>query len=313
MYLNPKYGVSFMNSKKVFIVFFLSGISPTTLHADTSEPVPNNSTSATLRSDPPKIEYGVRLGINSSTLVGENASSTVGENRQAVGFVGGAFSRLRISDWFHVQPELLFSRKGTDFELDGMDDGGLYFWYLELPALARAELPWKATLPRGIDVHPYVFGGPWVSLLVSAKSVSPGFGSRSIKDGIKDFDFGVTLGLGVAAEPVWWGAVELSARYVFGIPQIGDTEDGRDDAKHRTVSIMLGFRCCAHRKKARPAPEEPLPEPGDIEPAEPGDGEPAEPTDSKPDEPAETQPGEPADGESDEPDGTVPGEPIGSM
>ena len=300
--------------KKLFVVLSFLCMVAVNVHAETDTVSENSSVAQSQRQQPRRFEYGLQLGVNSSTLVGENAESSVISTRQAVRFVGGGFLRLRVSDWLRIQPELLFTRKGTDFEFNGMDDGGLYFSYLELPLLVRTDLPWSLTIRDEVTTRPYFLGGPWVSLLLSAQSFDPDAGTRNNKDSFDTVDFGATLGLGVSVEPVWWGGIEVSARYVHGIPQIGNTDDGRDDAKHRTFSVMLGFRCCAHRQPARSVEDE-LPEP--IDPVDPAPGE-TEPGDTRPEGSPDVGPGdspetEPGTGRPDSPlEGPDHGEPDAS-
>ena len=194
-----------------------------------------------------KLEYGLQLGPNAATLGGENANGTVEKATNAIRFAAGGFLVVHLSSIFGIQPELLYTGKGTEYEVDGVAGDSLKFDYLELPVLVRIDIPWAAPLPWGGQLKGHILGGPWMSLLLAAKIDDPVDGtSVDFKDRIKNIDYGLHLGLGLSAQPVWWGALELSAGYDLGLQEIGNT-GSRDDFKTRTFSFMLGFRCCANK------------------------------------------------------------------
>ncbi|GIV40620.1 MAG: hypothetical protein KatS3mg033_2420 [Thermonema sp.] len=60
--------------------------------------------------------FGIRTGINANKLV--PSSDDLKNDGYKYGFVGGAFLRLGIGDWF-VQPELLISQKGANMKGSG--------------------------------------------------------------------------------------------------------------------------------------------------------------------------------------------------
>ena len=206
-----------------------------------------------------KLEYGLLFGSNVVTFGGEDADGTVQKATNAIRFATGGFAVVRLSSVVGIQPELLVTGKGADYEIDGAASDFVKLTYLELPVSIRVDLPWAASLPWGGQLKGHLLGGPWMSLVLSAKIDHPDGTSADIKESVKNIDYGIELGLGLSAQPLWWGALELSARYVLGLHQIGDT-GSRDDIKTRTLSFTLGFRCCSNkatRNRDRPKVDSP--------------------------------------------------------
>jgi hypothetical protein len=108
-----------------------------------------------------------RGGVTLGGIFGYSRAGLSGSDAQNVSSrtstLAGAFIRIPVAEWFAVEPEILFSRKGgtttatlpaaaTPSQLD------FEFVYVELPLLLRARAP----AIRGI-FRPMVFGGPAVS------------------------------------------------------------------------------------------------------------------------------------------------------
>src|SRR5688572_6372527 len=69
------------------------------------------------------IEYGIKLGPNFSTWVGEDSEPFDDEQKQMkVGFHGGVFAIIPFAGMFSFQPELLFSTGGVVYKGDGWKD-----------------------------------------------------------------------------------------------------------------------------------------------------------------------------------------------
>jgi Outer membrane protein beta-barrel domain len=90
--------------------------------------------------------FGIIGGANLATLTGsmfENPSNRTG-------FAAGLMAVLPVLPSFAIQPELMFTMKGTTSD----SDGTAKIDYIELPVLARLEVP---AFGR---VKPFVYGGP---------------------------------------------------------------------------------------------------------------------------------------------------------
>jgi hypothetical protein len=96
-----------------------------------------------------KPRVGIIGGANLATLSGsyfENASNRIG-------FAAGVMAVLPVSPSFAIQPELMFTMKGANSKPGG-PDGTATIDYIELPVLARFEMP------AFRHMKPFVYGGP---------------------------------------------------------------------------------------------------------------------------------------------------------
>lgn len=202
---------------------------------------------------------GVKVGINLAKLTGDDAEGL----KTKVGIVGGAFITYSFSPTIAIQPELLYSMKGSKwdttetFSREGVDvsysesiKGKLT--YLQIPILL------KVTVPTSGNIKPSFFAGPALGILLSAKSKSEwsitgqveGVSIDSsesseddIKDNVKSTDFSLVFG-GGAGYVVGSGMITLDARFDLGLSSIAKKQEGEDKAekiKTSTISLMVGY------------------------------------------------------------------------
>jgi hypothetical protein len=168
---------------------------------------------------------GVKAGLNIAnvTFSGDGVSASA-DSRTA--FVGGAFAQFGIgSPWF-IQPEVLYSSKGSK-----SDDETLAVDYLEIPVLFGAAFPLSNS-----SLKPMVFAGPAVGFKLSCDDAGFDCG-----DEVESLDFSVVFGGGIqyALSSV---NLYLDGRYNLGLTDVaGDDEGGFDiSAKNRTWQFMAG-------------------------------------------------------------------------
>ena len=174
---------------------------------------------------------GIKGGLNLSNLYLNNVSD---ENAR-IGFNVGVYGQLLSTDVFALQPELLYSTKGSHNEFDGFPNQTVKFNlnYLDLPVLAVFKLG------KSAEIH----AGGYASYLLNANISHDGdFGSGSEdlnRDNFKSFDYGLVGGFGLN-----FGAVQVGARYNFGLVEIADS-DAADliigDAKNSVAQIYMAF------------------------------------------------------------------------
>ncbi|OQX96843.1 MAG: hypothetical protein B6I20_13930 [Bacteroidetes bacterium 4572_117] len=122
---------------------------------------------------------GIKLGYNSSCVIGNNISGV--SNMPGLN-IGGFFS-YKFS-WFYLQPELLISTKGFKTQSVGELYLGNIFIYTEMPIL------FKKHFLKQKKITPYLIAGPSFMFKVLAINLV------SELEGIKIFDTGINLGLG---------------------------------------------------------------------------------------------------------------------
>lgn len=157
-----------------------------------------------------RIGYGVKGGLSFATFSGADSK---GYNTQT-GFVGGAYLKLNIARNLAIQPEVLFSQKGSsgsvrtlsttikrDFKID----------YIEIPLLLRYTIATEGT------ATPFVYAGPSIGFITKAKVTFEALGESSTLNmaNEKTSDFCVVFGGGVELDA---GSMDvfIDARFSVG-------------------------------------------------------------------------------------------------
>ena len=179
-----------------------------------------------------KPTFGIRAGLNISTLGGKNAD--VIANGSKVGLNAGGFVNLPIGTGFSIQPELSYSQLGaeisTTYIFPGGGSGTIDTWnfdYLTLPILGKYDFT-----NSGFSLY----AGPQIGLLTSAKYEYDDGSKDDVKSLFKKTDFGGILGGEYTFTKIPLG---ISARYQFGISSIAD--DKNVDIRNNTSTFSLYY------------------------------------------------------------------------
>ncbi|TVT37935.1 PorT family protein [Hymenobacter setariae] len=136
--------------------------------------------------------FGIKAGASLTNVTGDGVGSNV---KNLFGFHGGLFANFALNDAFSIQPEVLYSMKGTKSEgpLGGYS-GELTsrLHYIDVPVLARVNA-------GGL----FFELGPQIGFLVAAKQKQEISGGQSagtfeddLKNRVRTIDFGYAAGLG---------------------------------------------------------------------------------------------------------------------
>ncbi len=178
-----------------------------------------------------QMRAGVKGGLNVSNLYIDD----VNDENARYGFNAGIYGQVFSTDFFAIQPELLFSTKGSKADYDGLFDQTVKYNlnYLDLPVLAVFKLG------KSAEIHV----GPYVSYLLGANISYSGDvanGDDEIdKDNLKSFDYGLAGGFGLN-----FGAVQIGARYNYGLAEIADSDGAKavlGDSKNSVAQLYLSF------------------------------------------------------------------------
>lgn len=175
---------------------------------------------------------GIKAGLNVSNLYVNDASD---ENLRP-GFHFGVFTQLPVSDFFVIQPEILYSTKGARTTYDvGPFEGENKFNlnYVDIPILATFRLGDAADIQIG----------PYISYLLASNVSTDGDVASATgelnRDNFHTIDYGLSGGFELNFD-----AVTVGARYNYGLAQIADSDAAEiplGDAKNSVAQIYLAL------------------------------------------------------------------------
>jgi len=166
--------------------------------------VPAGESGSEDKKDKSAFSLGIRTGINFSHLY-ETYGGKSGSYDDALGWQGGIVFDIALSDWFYMQPGIMFIKKGAEY--DG--DYSLASYYVE-PALLVSFKLWVLRLNAG----PYCsFGGSNV------------YGN---------WDMGLSFGGGFDI-----GSFYIGTFYDYGLQDI--SRKGYINTYNRTLGFNLGY------------------------------------------------------------------------
>lgn len=183
-----------------------------------------NGTNSTAR-------VGIKAGLNASNLYIKD----VNDENARFGFNGGLYGQILSSEAFAIQPELLYSTKGSQADYGGIVNSTIRYNlnYLDLPILAVFKLGPSA------EIH----AGPYFSYLLSANidySGNLGSGTEQInRDNLKSYDWGWSGGLGLN-----FGPIQVGARYNYGMVKIADSNSARSvlgNSKNSVAQLYIAL------------------------------------------------------------------------
>ena len=205
--------------------------------------------------------FGVKAGVNLSYAYGDNSDAESwgwdpADKKPKIGFVGGVYSTIVLTNWFALQPELLFSMQGIKWAYSEPNyEDHLIFKlnYIQLPVLLKFYIPMAG------NVKPNLFAGPYAAYNISSKYEIwvEEFGSTTVDierdidedwtwDGspieTRKFDYGAVFGIGV--DFIVFGDKQLTVdtRFSLGLANFFKTEPAeKPDIKNATISAMVGF------------------------------------------------------------------------
>jgi hypothetical protein len=162
-----------------------------------------------IRSNP--VRFGVKGGLNFSNLDVQDATNA----RWLIGFNLGLFTKLPITNFIAIQPELYYTTKGSNVTYNNLFVDGtarFNFNYLEFPLLLVLNPS------DNFNIHV----GPYVSYLLNgivtnASSINLfNFENNINVDDYNRLDVGIVVGAGIDL-----GALGIGVRYNFGFTKIG--------------------------------------------------------------------------------------------
>lgn len=161
------------------------------------------------------VNFGLKTGLNISNLTGGDA-----DRNNIFNFHVGGFAEFELNEKISLQPELLYSRQGSEAQ----NSIKIKLDYLAIPLMAKYYLSEKFSIEAG----------PQMSFLINDKVE---FNDSSIPDAETDassFDFGLNLGFGYNIN----SNIFMQARYNYGVTTVVENPD----VKNSVFQISLGYK-----------------------------------------------------------------------
>ena len=165
-----------------------------------------------------QTSFGAKAGLNVANLSGD-----VTDNKALIGFNVGVFAEITLADSFYLQPELLYSTQGAQFDESALDfSADLNLNYINIPIMFKYDVANRF----------YLEAGPQIGFLVLAEVMD-----QDVKDEFESVDFGANFGLSYGFTEKLFG----QARYNIGLSNIAK-DSGGDKISNAVLSFSLGYR-----------------------------------------------------------------------
>lgn len=180
-------------------------------------------------------QFGIKGGANISNIATDE--DNIEDLKSKIGFQLGAMVKINFTDFFAIQPELVYTRKGAKYEILGADVTS-NMDYLDIPVVLVLK-------PRDVPIS--FHAGPQFSYLLQTNvKYENATGTYETiykvdRDNFEDFDLGFVAGLGIH-----FGKAILEFRYTRGLKdiekgtKIGDIEI-KPASKHFNLQASLGI------------------------------------------------------------------------
>lgn len=179
-------------------------------------------------------KFGVKAGLNLTNLYVDD----VKDENVKLGLNAGIFAKIPVTRGLSIQPELLYTSKGSKLTYDNIFGSGEFRFnlnYVELPLLAVINIA------KNFNLH----AGGYASYLVSAniKELKDNGENDEIVDFNEDnfnrIDYGLVGGLGIDVQNF-----TIGARYNYGLREIGDggvAGQALRNSKNSAIALYLGL------------------------------------------------------------------------
>jgi hypothetical protein len=173
-----------------------------------------------------QVNIGIKAGLNRYAITGDDQSYKNGIHI-------GAFAQIPVKGLLVVQPELLFSAEGNEFEENSVKSGQ-YLNYVNIPVMLRVNTK------SGF----YAEAGPQFGVLMAAKNKETGSPGEDIKNFFKGNNLSFGAGLGYFFKM----GLGIGTRYNFGLSNL--LKGANQDAV-KSVGLQAGifYKFCAKKNK----------------------------------------------------------------
>lgn len=172
-----------------------------------------------------QISGGIKAGLNFANQDYEEGSFSVSPDGRT-GFHAGAYLSIMFSDNVGLQPELLYSAQGSEFDFAGTETIQK-FNYINVPILLKYQV---------VDILS-LHAGPQIGFLASAETETDG-NDEDISDNIKGSDFSLAFGGQVDLPMGLIGGI----RYSLGLSDVNDLDGDDTEVSNNNFQVYVGFK-----------------------------------------------------------------------
>ncbi|MBC7361993.1 MAG: PorT family protein [Candidatus Aminicenantes bacterium] len=179
------------------------------------------------------IQFGIRGGGNASKLTGADIQNLEGTIKYKVGLVGGIFFAINIGKIITIEPEFLYTMKGSQEQVTAGDyTKKLYGDYLEIPVLLKLRIPTPG-------IQPAIFAGPSVGFKLKEKLQINGQDVPLQEKILENNDYGAIFGAGLD----FGRHFMIDIRYSLGLKKVLSAAQGTTalDVKNGVWSATVGI------------------------------------------------------------------------
>lgn len=189
-----------------------------------------------------QVRFGVKGGLNITNYVLDDEK--IDDNDAKYGFNAGIYLRLPVAGFISLQPELLYTQKGSKIEMTKyrvVINTKSSTDYIELPVL----------LDFAVFDALHVQVGPYFSYLINKEAITSNSSNNSIINQVKEefkkvklneLDYGLAFGASFVSR-----RLVLSLRYNHGLQTLGKENivlgdrSTFPDVKHSAIYLSLGL------------------------------------------------------------------------
>jgi hypothetical protein len=177
-----------------------------------------------------QIKPGYVFGVNLSTITLKTKDISSNPETPAGIHFGGYFE-IPVKGNFTLQPRLLLSAKGSNFQVDTLEYS-LSPIYIEVPVIAVFSF-------GSDEIKVSLFTGPYIACGIGGYKIEPGGELKKINygsgenDDLKPFDFGLNFGAGINIK-----GLLISAQYGIGLANLSPIT-AIEEMKNKVIGISI--------------------------------------------------------------------------
>lgn len=191
---------------------------------------------------------GIKAGFNLATMLNKDANETYSNiYSMNPGFHIGAIIDVRINDFLTLEPGLLFTTKGTRYELEMVNEPRvrINLYYFDFPLNIRFSHDCGNAMKLFATVGPYLGIGISGKIQLSVEDQGNQeteereikWGNDVAEDDIKRLDMGLTFGGGIEINSILAGI-----SYDLGLYNISANQNNGKINKNRILKFSVGYR-----------------------------------------------------------------------